>query len=195
MLARQVLNLSEVLVQVIKLPAVGIEILTLCMAGDRLPAAVPDRAVASHLEVLGLLASRQVGPVEGVRHADTVQRHLRVTRVDLWRLHAQDVQQGGNHVTDMVILVTDAASIADSRGPVDKQGRADSAAMRVALEPLERRVGCLCPSHWIVWKGVLAADLVDMSQTIFDRLALHAHMPADVDSTGRSALAGGAVVR
>ena len=47
-----------------------------------------------------------------------VQRHLRVTGVDLGRLHTHGIQQGGNHVTDMVILVTDAASMTGAQRPL-----------------------------------------------------------------------------
>ena len=59
---------------------VGVKIGSFWMPGHRFPAAVPYRTIAKHLEVLELLAGRDIG-FKRVGHADAVKRHLRCAAI------------------------------------------------------------------------------------------------------------------
>jgi len=77
--------------------------------------------------------------------------------VDRRRRDPEERENGGDHVDDMVVLRADVPAVADARGPVDDQGRADPAAVGVFLVPLERGVAGLGPPGRVMVERVLAA--------------------------------------
>ena len=75
------------------------------VAGDRGPALVVDAAVDERLEVLGLVTLGGVAVVEGVDHADAVQRHLRDAVDELRVRQAGGLEHGRGDVDHVVELV------------------------------------------------------------------------------------------
>src|SRR5262249_14548620 len=127
-------------------------------AGD--PAVVIDRVVAHHLEVLRLVRRGGLGAlgVEGVHHADTLDRLLRDAIDDLRRLDAGRFQDRRYDVDDVVELVADAALVLDSGRPLDRHPLPHAAEVRRdLLGPGERRVERPGPRHGHVRVGLIAA--------------------------------------
>ena len=83
--------------------------------GARDPAVVVDRAVAEHLEVLGVMCRRGVRVllVEGVHHADALDRAL-LDAIDHRRLpDVRGLEDRRHDVDDMAELSTDAGDVGD----------------------------------------------------------------------------------
>ena len=119
LLSAQVVQFIEVLVQVVELPLVGIESGARAVPGDRLPAVVPDSAVAQHLEVLARLLRWFVRGSEAVGQAgafDWLLGHA----VDLGgRPHPGQFEHRRRDVGDVVELPADAAAVRDHLRVVD----------------------------------------------------------------------------
>ena len=77
--------------------------------------------MAQHLEVLLLLARRLIRSVQCVGEAHPIQGTLRVTANGLQHLHVEAFEQGWHEVHDVVELVANNPSIANSVGPMDNQ--------------------------------------------------------------------------
>ena len=63
-----------------------------------------DRAVAEHLEVLGVMVARRRAVAQGAGEADPVERRLGDAADRGGRLEAEQVENGGHHVDDVRVL-------------------------------------------------------------------------------------------
>ena len=157
-LGRHVAVLGEVLVDVVELPALGVEFRELLgrdrlpeaharlgergarPRADRPPAVVVDGAVAEHLEVLGVVLGGGRGVVERVGEAHALERRLRNAPDGLRRLEVQQIEDGRHHVDDVGVLATHFALGLDAYRPGDDEGVAGAAAVGLALPATEGRV-------------------------------------------------------
>ena len=163
--------------------------------GDRLPAVVPDRAGAQHRVELGLAGARDAGRVEAVAHRDALDGDLRHALDRLGLLDAEAVQQRGDDVDGVVVLVADLAARAHAGGPGDDARVGGAAVERVALPHLERGVERHRPPGRVVVVGLGAAQLVQHGQVGGQVVRDAVHELALVDRAVRAALAAGPVVR
>ena len=136
-----------------------------------------DRTVTHHLEILRLVRRWRFGVVrvEGVRHADALDRAL-LDAVDHRRLlDVRRLQDRRHDVDDVMELVTDAALVLDHGGPRNRGALADAAEVRRdLLGPQEGRVEGPAPCHrHVVVRLVRAPDVVEILELIGDR-NLHA---------------------
>ena len=149
----EVVELGIVFRDVVELPIVaGLEVGQLARRqeprgsgrrGRRDPAVVVDRAIADHLEILGVAFRRRVGVrlVEGVGHAHPFDRLLRDAVDCRRRLDARSLENGRNDIDDVVELTADSANVIDMVGPGNSQTLTRAAEMRRhLLGPFEGRV-------------------------------------------------------
>ena len=179
----------------VELPALGLEIVAARVIGHSLPAVVPNRAVAVHLEILARLARRRRRGVERVGEAFAVDRDLLMAAIDLGRRDTGEFQDRRRQVDDVVELVPDGAAVLDSLRPRDDQRIAHAAAMGVALVELQRRVRRLRPAPRIVLIALGPADLVDLGAVDGGAVGQTVEPAQHVDGALRSAIDRGAVVR
>jgi hypothetical protein len=196
MLVGDVLRLGPVLIGVEELPAVVLEVPEArdrTVLGDRLPAAVPDAAVAHHLVVLGLLAGRSIR-LERVGHGHAGQRRLLGAVDDFRHLDPARLEDRRVDVDGVVELVSHLALGLDPLRPGDDERVADAALVDVALEHPIRRRERHCPTGRVVVVGLGAAQLVQHGQVVLDRVRVRIEELVLVDRAVRAALARGAVV-
>jgi hypothetical protein len=81
-----------------------------------------DGMIAHHLEVLGVARRWRVRVfrVEGIHHADTLDRFLRDTVYDVRRPDAGRFQDRRHDVNHVVKLIADAALVLDPLRPRDR---------------------------------------------------------------------------
>ena len=191
----EVVQFVEVFVQVVELPLVGIEGGAGLMPGDRLPASVPDAAMAEHLEILALLLRWLVRCGEAVGETGPFKRLLGdPTDRGRWP-DAGQFEDGRSDVRDVVELLADAAPVHDQLRIVDDQRVANAAAVGVLLVALERRVAGHRPAQGIVVVQVALADLVDVGEVLFQRVAHAVEVAQRIDGAEGRALLACAVVR
>ncbi len=190
---RHVLGLGEVLVQMVEFPDVALEGLAWRMVGDRLPAALPQAAVAEHLEVLRRTA-RRVGVAEAGGEGDAFHGLLLDAGEDLGSLEAQQFEDRGRHVAGVAELVTQLAAGLDAVRPTGHQRVADAAAMGVLLVALEGGVRRHGPAPGEVGVGVGATDVVDAGDLLGHGFWLAVVGAHGVDHAEGAALLAGAVV-
>lgn len=125
----QVVGLRPVGGQVVQLPDVVLEAAFRigdhlpgdAVPGHRHPALVIDATVAAHLEVLSGTPVRSIGGSKRVAHAGALDRLL-LNAVHQHRgRHADAVQDGREHIDDVVELRAHATAPGDPAGPVDDQ--------------------------------------------------------------------------
>ena len=157
-----------------------------------------DGVVAHHLEVLRLVLRRRVGVrlVEGVGHADALDRALLDAVHDLGGADAGRLQDRRHDVDHMVELVADAALVRDHLRPGNRHALAHAAEVRGdLLGPGERRVERPGPRHRHVRVGLVRApDIVEVLELVLDRhhdAVEHRHL---VRRAVQRALGAGAVV-
>ena len=133
------------------------------VARDRRPPPVVDAAVAEHLEVLRLTPVRRSGVVEGVDHADALDRPL-LDAVNGGRLGQprcfEDRRCDVDHVVELLPYV---ALGLDPLRPVHDRPVPGSAPVRGdLLRPLVGRVHRMRPADRVVVVRLGAAELIDM---------------------------------
>ena len=168
-LGGEVVDLCPVGVGVVELPLVVVEVPPARQArvgGDRLPAFVPDRPGAEHRVELRRPLRRGGRVVEAVSHADAVELALRVPLDRLRSVHAEDVEDRGDEVDRVVVLVADLPARLDPLGPGDDARVAGAAVELVALPHLERRVERHRPTGRVVVVGQRAAELFDLREIL-----------------------------
>ncbi len=153
----QIFGLTEILLDVVKFPAIVGEIRGALghprepsMATARGPSLVVESSIAEHLEVLRSAPALRVRvrSVERVGHADPLDRLLGHA-VDHRRLgDSNDIEDGRHQVDHVVKLEALGASIRNPRRPSDDHSIARSAEVRGdLLHPLEGRVAGPGPTH------------------------------------------------
>ena len=162
--------------------------------GHHLPAAVPERARAEHLVVLGRAVGGRVGVVEAVAHRLAGQRRLLVAADRVGHLDAAAVEDRRDDVGAVVVLVAHLAARLHPGRPVDHQRVADAALVGVALEHPERGRERERPAGRVVVVGVGRAELVDRRDVVLDAVRPGVEEVVLVDRAVRAALARGAVV-
>ena len=164
------------------------------MVRHGLPAGRPDSAVAEHLEVLHAAPRRRVLVMQRGNQTRAVDGQLRNPGNDLGRLDLQQLQKCRDQVDCVAELAPKRAGSTQSRGPVDDQRVAHSAAVRVLLVPLERGVPGLRPAPGDVGVAVRSTDVVQARHGGVDVLG-YAIEPAHlVEHAGRATLLACAVV-
>src|SRR5471030_371651 len=100
-----------------QLPFVLVEGGTGRMEGHRLPAALPQAAMAEHLEILrrGFRRRSRIAETPGEAHA--LDRHLRDAGDGRWRLDAHDIEECRHEVAGMAELRAQLATAGDALGP------------------------------------------------------------------------------
>ena len=214
-LGGQVVAFGVVLVHVVQLPVVGLDIhqhlvgnggakLAALLGGlgeararpraDRPPAVVVDRAVAEHLEVLGVVVAGRSRLVEGVGEADPVDRRLGHAADALRRLDAQGFQNRRDEVDDVPVVLAHLAARLDALGPGHDARVGGAAPVGLALPAAEGRVAGVGPAPGVVVEGLDAAQLVDHLEVIFQRFLHIVEEEHLVERAHRPALGAGAVV-
>ena len=181
LLRGQVVVLVEIFVQVVELPDIVVEGLATRMKGHRLPALLPQTAVAEHLDVLRPQSRRRGRVVQRGGKTLALERQCGQT-LQLQRfVHADQVQQGRRQVGGMVKTMAQLTARGQTGGPADDQRVADAAAMGVLLVALERCVGAGRPAPGKVAVRVGPADVVDAGQFGRGRFGLLVVGPHGVD--------------
>ncbi len=197
MLRCQVVRLRSVFIGVVQLPLLGVVVAAGLVVTDRLPAVVPDGAMAEHLEVLLLLARGQVARAvgQGIGHRGAVHRHLLDAIDHLGKFKTQQFKHGGRDVGHMVELTPDAALVLDARRPMHDERIAHATGMGVLLVALERRVADHGPAPGVVGMAVGSADQVQPFHGLVHIFAQAVEVAHLVEHTGRAAFLAGTVVR
>ena len=129
--------------------------------------------IAHHLEILGLVRRWRVGVglVEGVGHADALDRLLRDAVDHVRRADARGLEDRRHDVDHVVELIADAALVGDHLRPRDRHALARAAEVRGdLLRPGERRVERPRPGYCHVRVSLLRApDLVEVFELVLDR--------------------------
>ena len=164
------------------------------MAGHRRPALVVDAAVADHLEVLRGVPVRSVGVVEAVAQAGALDRLLRRRRRRSRDLEPGGLEDGRQHVDDVVPLVADLAARRDPVAPAHDHPVAGAAEVRDLLGPRVRRVHRQRPAGRVdgVRRGV--AQRVEPGRHVGGLVLDAVADEVLAERAARAALAGGAVV-
>src|SRR3954463_9758427 len=129
--------------------------------GYGLPAILPDAAGTEHGVVLDPLLCRSVGGIEAVAHRHAGQRHLIDTIERPGKFETAAIQNRGNDVGGVVVLVAYLASGLHAPRPGDDQRITGATRVGVALEHLEWRRERHGPAGRVMLVGVGAAQLVD----------------------------------
>ncbi len=179
MLGGEVAGLAPVGVRVVKLPDVVVEGGELgnthdpgrAVLGYGGPSLVVDAAVAHHLEVLGRAPLGGACVVEGIGHADALDRLLLGTVDKAWLGQPSGLKQGGGDVDHVMELAAHLAFGGDASGPVHDQAVAGAAPVRGdLLSPLERRAHCMRPTDGVVVERVGAAEVVQPREQVLGGL-------------------------
>ncbi len=117
LLACEIVSLREILREMKQFPFVVLERRARRMIGDRLPAAMPEAAMAEHLEILrrGLRERRRIDDRAGETLA--FERHLRTARDRGGRIDADEVEQCRHEVAGMNELMAQLAARRDPFRP------------------------------------------------------------------------------
>src|SRR5262245_29507647 len=129
------------------------------MPGYCLPAAMPFRTIEKHLEVLDLLAGRNIG-LERIGHADAVKRHLRCATICCGCLNSHELVKRWRYVDDVVKLRADRIACRNSLWPVNDQRRSNASAVGVLFVPFYGGVGGLGPSGRVMIECEVPANVV-----------------------------------
>ena len=187
-LRRQIAALREILIEVIQLPFVVLEIGPCAMPRHRLPAVLPDPAVADHLEILRPLPGRSLRLVQRIGEARPAHRQLAAPAVALRRFRAQRLQHRRQHIRHVVKLMPHPAPLRNPLRPMHDQRHPHPAAVRVLLVPLQRRVARLRPAPRIVGRGARTANLVQPPLRLREILRQRLKQPRRVRKALRAAL-------
>ncbi len=165
--------------------------------GHCCPALVVDAAVDEHFEVLGLAAFLGGAVVEGVPHADAVQRLLG-DAVDLSRFgDARHVEHRCGDVDDVVEVGAHLAFGGDAGGPVHDRAVAGATPVRCDLfGPLIGGVHRMRPPDGVVIERLGCSEVVDPRRHELGRLHVGHTVEREqlVERAGRCALRRRAVV-
>ena len=139
--------------------------------GHGRPALVIDAAITEHLEVLGLVLVGRFGIVEGVQHADALDRVLLHAIHKQWLGKSRCFENRRRNVDHMVELRADLAFGFDPLRPMnDGSVPGPAKVRRDLLGPLVGRVHGVGPADRIVVVGLRAAELVEPLRQILGRL-------------------------
>src|SRR6185369_12568226 len=164
MLIREIVSFRPVLVGVEQQPAVLVErteATEWAVVSYRLPPFVPNPTAAEHLVVLGLPFCRRRSVLKRIAHRGTYQWRLLNTIDTLWHLHAAAIEDGGDDIGDVVILVTDLAARFDAFRPRDDERIANAAVVGVSLEHPEGGRERDSPSSRVMSVCVWTPELVE----------------------------------
>ena len=160
----EVRELRRVRPQVVQLPLVVTEGRHRIVEGDDLPAVPVEAAVAEHLVVLLDVGRDRLGIGEHRREAHAGQRLGRHPVARRQRRHACQLQQRGEHVGHVRVLVPPRPGVGDAVGDLEQHRHLVTAGVGVDLVQPERRVAHHRPPAWVVRHRRRAADLVDPRQ-------------------------------
>ena len=158
------------------------------MPRHRLPAVLPDPAVADHLEILRLLSGRSLRLVQRIGEARPAHGQLAAPAVALRRFRAQRLQHRRQHIRHMVKLMPHPAPLRNALRPMHDQRHPHPAAVRVLLVPLQRRIARLRPAPRIVGRGARTANLVQPPLRLREILRQRLKQPRRVRKALRTAL-------
>src|SRR5690349_7577703 len=100
-----------------QLPFVVLERRARRMIGDSLPAAMPEAAMAVHLEILRRCLRRRRRVDNGTREALPFERHLRTAGDHAWCFDPDQLQQSWHEVAGVHELMPDFAARGDALRP------------------------------------------------------------------------------
>ena len=208
----EVVGFGEILLEVVELPAVGIELDQLVVA-DRIseatarfhkraagpgahgsPAIVIERAVAKHLEVLGEMAVRCGGIGEAGGQRETLDRALGDALDRCGGLDAEGVEHGGHHVDGMAILGAHFAPGGDALRPAQDERIAGAAPVGLALPAAEGGVAGVGPAPGVVVEVLRPTDVINGGEILREVFRHIVEELALVHRSGGTALGAGSVV-
>src|ERR1700722_11750496 len=174
-LGRKIMCLTEVLVEVVKLPGLGfwrrIERRFICRPGNVIeragpPAVFINATAAEHFEILQLVSARSIGVIEGVSEAHTFERRLLDSIHFSRRRDGGQLVDGGRNIVDVGELVAYSAGLWNVTGPGNDERITRAAQVRSNfLGPLKGRVERPSPCRSEVIEEKLAAQIVDLFQS------------------------------